>query len=598
MGLSLITYKRDANVEKKVNFFADYFNHLNKNLGQYSYLDFETPLSLCSKIVFQIENNFEKSSQYLSHHFKHGYFKANDFTNSFKYYKKLRPLIDEYLEEEGKSKRDRWIEDNSYFLRTLKKYIDELDSKQIQVATEILIRLLCCPHELYEHKESIIYLAQVIVSELRFSNKRERDVKGLIRLIMSGDKRTFPLPQKILSRKYETNYNEIATTYLKQRSIETQFRGIINFKENSEDIGYNLIRVYKLQIPVNETIKYGNVEFFNPQNSKFDEIKRQKEECFGLSWSKFIEPPNISIAIVKGIWNDEKVLKRCISDTERGIDYINNKLERNAYLDPYKIRWTRSFKRSGYIDKPDKNLRELSEDELRILKGDNLFELLNGNPSKAAKTFLLAEKFYNRALVSGDVSNYWHYIECIIPNENRRKDICASILILNRKSRLHKVIRHDLYWLLEGSLADDKRTKNFFSRPESINIINNNRWDIVYKKSASFEHHPIIKELRKIYKERNLIDNIKNDYKYFYGIFHELYEIRNTYIHGGVTNEYAETKLSLVIPKCVKIIRGEILYEVKRYKRIDMERIIEKITKEAQKYCPYKVNKHGELVHI
>jgi len=598
VSLYRIKFKGGPNLERKANFFADYFNHLNKNLGKYSYLEFETPLSLCSKVVFQIENNFEKSFQYLSHHFKHGYFKANDFTNSFKYYKDLRPLIDEYLGNEGKSNRDQWIKDTPEFLRILNRYIDELESRQIQVATEILIGLLGCSHELDEkHKESIIYLTQVIVSDLRFSNKREQGIKDLIQRIMSSDKDIFPLPQKILSRKYEANYDEIVTTYLKRRNFKTQFRGIINFKENDKYAGYNLIRIHKLQLPVDKSIKYENVEIFNPNNKKLGEIKAksQEKDVKILSSEAFVNTKDTSIAVAEGLWNDKRTLRQSIIRVQRAIDHINLKLGLNSYLDPYEIRWTSNFEGMNYLGKPNKI--ELSEDDIEKMKDDNLFELLNDNPSNAAKRLLLAEKFYIRALISNDVSDYWQYIECIIPIKKRRKSICASILILCYRKYFKYHIADDLLVLLANHSASSEKTENHFSRLETDILCSEYSPESILKKSRCFSQHPIISELINIYNQKNFDDKIKSEYKYFYSIFHELYEIRNSYIHEGVTNEYAERKLSLLIPIFIEKIRWEIFIEVKKYKRMEIEKVIDKILTKSKKYCPYKVE-NGEIYEI
>lgn len=609
MNMSLITDESDVNLEKKENFFADYFNYLNKNLGLYSHLEFETPLSLCDKVVFQIENNPNHMIGYLDYYLKHIFFESGGFTNRFEYYKKLRPLIDEYIEKEKVSDKKEYI-DTSNFLENLKNYIEELKTSQIEVVIELLYTMFHCQHTIEEHKDDITHLTQIIVSHLRFSDKKEKDIDKLIKSIMSQDKNDFPLPKLILSKRNGDNYDEIVDAFFENLDFLGQLRGIINFVENDDEWGYNLIRIFKLQLPVNKSINYGNVEILNPKNEKFDKIKTKirGRERLEKVWHEFTETEGASVAVVKGLWNDERTLNKSIREVQRTVDHINNRLGLNAYLDPFEVRWTSNFEGMGYIQKYNKSSEELSKDDIGKLKGDNLFELLRDNPSNAANTLKSAEKFYNRALISNDVSDYWHYLECIIPLKKSSKEkvdkqvksACASILMLNRKYKFHDIIAFYLYYFLDGTYnsSDDKRTENSFSRVESMIIRRNNSWNIAFEESASFEHHPIIKELREISEERDSNDNIKNEYKYFYGIFHELYEIRNTYIHRGITNKYAERKLSLIIPKFIRTIRGEILEEVKKHKQIEMESIIENIIKESEKYCPYKVNKNGELYHI
>jgi len=607
MSLSLLKFKPDANIETKVNFFADYFNHLNKNLGKYSYLEFETPLSLCSKVAFQIEENPQRRVEYLNYHLKHDFFDANDFTYSFKYYKKLHPFIDEYLREgkgerKEKSKKDKWITDNPIFLRTTKKYINELEVRQIEVVTKMLIKMLSCRCKLKDHKESIIYLIRIIVSHLRFSDKREKEIENLIGSLINKNN-GFPLPKSIRFQKGKEKYDEMVKTFFEELNLEAQFRGIVNFEESNKNVGYNLIRIHKLQLSADESIKYGSVEIFNPNNKKLDAIKAksQEKDVKILSSEAFVNTKDTSIAVVEGLWNDKRTLRQSIIEVQKAIDHINLKLELNSYLDPYEIRWTSDFEGMNYLGNLNKII-ELSEDDMEKVKDDNLFQLLNDNPSNAAKRLLSAEKFYHRAQISNDVSDYWHYLECIIPlkklangkYDKQVKSACASILLVNRKGRFHNDVSYDLFWLLRRPSLNYSE-KNFLSDVELNSLFND--WVTIYKKAASFECYPIVKELRKIYKERNLIDNIKNEYKYFYGIFHELYEIRNTYIHGGVTNGYAEKKLSLIVPKLIELIRGEILLEVEKRKRIEMEEVIEKIVAKSRKYCPYKIEK-GELIEI
>jgi len=601
MNLSLITFKRDTNTERKVNFFADYFNHLNKNLGRYSYLEFETPLSLCSKIVFQIENNPEHMTAYLDYYLKHIFFDAGGFTNKFKYYKKLRPLIDEYFRERKPDERKEWIKNHPIFLMSLKKYVDELTKDQIEVIIEILNRILCCQHKLEEHKKDIARLTRIIASHLRLSQKREEDINRLIDKLMSRE--NFPLPKSVRSQKDEDNYDEIVNIFFEKHDFSSQLKGIINFIENDDECGYNLIRVFNLQLPIDKSIKYEDVEFVSPKNKMFDKIKIEIKgrEDLEKMWNEFVETEGASVAIVRGLRNDNRTLEESIREVQIALDHINNKLSVNAYPDPYEIRWTSDFKGMCYIWRANKASKQLSENDIEKLKDDNL---LDDNPSNAAKSFLLAEKIYNQALTSNNISDYWQYLECIIPLklENRKykkqvKSACASILFLNYRKSFKNHIAINLFNLLSSNFGRE-RTENHFSQLETLIMWKNYNAGSVLKESKYFEKHPIVEELRTIYNQRNVSDNIKDEYRYFYSVIHELYEIRNTHVHSGITDEYAEKKMSLIIPRFVKIIRREILEEIKKHKRIEMERVVEKIVKKSQKYCPYKVNKHGELVHI
>ncbi|MFZ1791244.1 MAG: hypothetical protein WAT92_23155 [Saprospiraceae bacterium] len=589
--LSLISYKPDANVERKVNFFCDYFNLTVKNLGTYCIWDFENPLSVVDKIIFQIENNPERRLEYLNHHFSNYHLHENGFTAQFKNLKKLWPIIDEF-NSVPKKEQNNWLNNNSKLIKTLKALKHELDKNMIRIAIKFLTNYMRCTHELNFHKDDFIYLTRIIVSDFKFTKKSDQDIKRLIKSIMSKNINTFPLPESILNRKGDKNYIEIASNYIDNRTFTQQFEGILNFKKNPDIYGYYIFRIFKLTIPVNEVFHFQDVKLYNSRNEKFTHFKdlgkfiNPKEK-----WTEFINKDDISVAIVKeNISNEKSGSKNAKNTIQYALNYINNKLNTTCYIDIYKYLTTIDFTDLGFSASFDKSLEPLGEHDLEEIEGDNAYKQLEDINSNAKEKFVYAEKFFQRALISQELSDYWHYLECLIPlkvDENGKynkqiKSRSAEILLLDYRYEFINQITSEILNLLNGHA--NARTKDSLAYDEINEIFQNWKSSNIIKKTSSFKTHPIINEFHELYSTRNDKLILKKHYDYFFSIMHELYEVRNAYIHGGVKNEYADTKLNLIVPRYVQIIRNAIFSEVKRNKYKKMDSIIDHLSSRYNNY--------------
>ena len=65
MKLNYIT-NGNKNLQEKMRFFGDYFSFANDFFWQLPDIPFDNPLSLVSKAIFQIENNFDYCLSYIS----------------------------------------------------------------------------------------------------------------------------------------------------------------------------------------------------------------------------------------------------------------------------------------------------------------------------------------------------------------------------------------------------------------------------------------------------------------------------------------------------------------------------------------------------
>ncbi|SDG23937.1 hypothetical protein [Chitinophaga filiformis] len=71
-------------VEKKANFFSEWFHLYTTNLGINHLFELENPLSLIDKIIYQLENNsLDYAFPYLKNYFSHEYFINDMFLDTF-----------------------------------------------------------------------------------------------------------------------------------------------------------------------------------------------------------------------------------------------------------------------------------------------------------------------------------------------------------------------------------------------------------------------------------------------------------------------------------------------------------------------------------
>ena len=586
--LSRIEYKSNRNIETKVNFFCDFYKLTVKNLGKVRLWEYENPLSIIDKIIFQIENNPKNRVRYLDHHLNNSLLTQNGFNDQFEYLRKLRPLITEYL---STSNKNEWLNLKTKFLINLKKLRLELDSEMVKVAVQFITQYLKCNHPLEFHKEDFKYLIRIIVSDLKFNDKPDRETVNLVRKIMSRDPKVFPLPISILNKSEESNFSDITSEFISNRTFTQQFEGILNYKKHPDVIGYYLIRVFNLILPENKKISFKGIEILSPKNVRFNSLLFNENNEFNENhWKEFISNENISIAIVKGnLSNSTDGFRDAINKVQLVINFINNKLNLNSYLDIYDYRATVDFQKSNFSFSTKNSAIELSEGQLERLNDDNPYIITNSVSSQAKTKFLYSEQFYHRAITSNEVSDYWHYLECVIPMkkiqngkyEKQVKSAFANILMINHKWYFPTHIVICIFNLLQSHTYD--RTDYSFSYLEMQKLSSNWKNSTIIQKSRSFKKHSIIKDLHLIYSERNNENNLKKEYDYYYSLIHELYEIRNAYVHGGLKNSYAEKKMKLVIPPLITKIRNIILKEIIKGKTKSMEKIVERLIKKGEK---------------
>ena len=595
--LARITYSQNEIVERKVNFFCDYFNLCAKHIGKYMIWDYENPLSLIDKIIFQLENNKENSSNYLAQHLSNYHLDKNGYTSQFKNFEEFHRLSIRYT---SASRKIRWLNRNPEFLKTLKKFRKELDRKMVKQALNFVINYLRCSHELDFHREDFIYLTKIIVSDLKFSDRSTRDLNNLIRKIMSKNVKVFPLPISISKIRSKRKFNKAAKDFMNSRTFRQQFEGILNFKEEEGVQGFYLIKVKRLNLEVTDELIFEDIRIVNPQNKVFAKFQKIKKKYIVDDWNKFIEDVPNSIAIVPGDFsNIDNGNNNSINRVQHFVNFLNNKLDLNSYIDIYGIRHTMNFKNVGFTNKYDNSLSPLSERDLEKLERDNPYILLKAKSSDSKRKFIHAEPIYQRALITNNPSDYWHYLECLIPkitldngkSKKQVKDICARILAIIRVRKYKTHIANCLFNLLSGH--NREKTDYALSYKEMNQIVRNWRNSDIVRKSNYYRQHPIVDCLQNFYKEASTQELLVEHYNFYFDILSELYEVRNSYIHSGATNNFSVTKLQEVIPTLVKTIRTYLLGQISKSRSPSMDLIIKNIRRKTNEKLPLTIDDDG-----
>jgi len=589
--MHLIKFPQSKNSEIKINYFLDFFSVCAMRNGQYSIWEFETPLSVIDKIIFQIEYNPKYKSKYLTYYLKNHHLKENTFTNEFKNLRKLRPYIAGFL---SASNGDTWLRDEPKFLVLIKRLRKELETKMIQTSLKYISRYLLCSHTLEEHKDNLSYFARLIISELKFRKKSDREIERLVKRLLSREVGMFPLPSEINNIEDEEEFLKKARQFIKNRNFKEQFEGISNFADQENIGGYYLIKIFKLQLEEHNVLLFNDVEIRHPEDVVFSSfINEDDEDWKREKWENFIKDDNISIGMVReDLTNYKQGKTNAIGKVQEIVSFINTTLNLNAYLGIYDTRITRKFESVGTNISTDNSIRPLSNGSIKKLRKANAFLLLFETESQAKSKFIEVERYYQRAIVSGELADFWHYLECLIPSLKKKngkldkqvKTVCAAIMILNYKLNYGSHICSRIFNLLITPFVQEA-TEHSISTAEQIKLDSNWTNTGVIKTTTRFKRrHPIISSLHEEYKLRNSEDKLKSELKYYYSIFNELFEIRNAYIHGGTKNHYADMKLKRVVPPMVACIRMFILTEIKKGRFKKMDKLAFSIRKRAKSY--------------
>src|SRR5450759_1464590 len=113
--LNQITHPTEL-TQKKVNFFADYFQFSSNQMGYFDGFEIENFLSLVEKMIYQISNNLERCPQYINCYLSHPLFqKDNKYFKEFKSYRSINNYFRKYSLAGKDGQKKTWIANTPRF---------------------------------------------------------------------------------------------------------------------------------------------------------------------------------------------------------------------------------------------------------------------------------------------------------------------------------------------------------------------------------------------------------------------------------------------------------------------------------------------------
>jgi len=577
-NLNTITHI-EPNIAEKVNYFADYFQFTNHRLGKFSSIQVENPLSLVEKIIHQMETNVERSTPYLKNYFSNSFFSKTEFLERFPSGNACNLNIERYLSNElSKSKRNNFIKDNPLFLPELKSLANELKENIIDETLSALVSLLRCRHKLRHHIEGINFCTLILVTEFRYRNYSEKDIRDVISKIMSKDIDKFPFPIEIKEKSNQVDYDKLREEHVRTRGFKGQFLGIKSLIEKESNTCYLLFRINNLSSTYKDfKLIYDDVTFISPYHSEIRLVRSSaKKDLFS---KEFFQSKNKFIIGYTQVefYSHEMEKSIAIDKIQNAVNYLNRKMKSESKLDSDFHLISKDFTACGSGRTYKANLKKIDKvDFLRL--DDNPFSYFDNLSSNTIKPFLFFEHDYQKAILENDVSKLWQYLENVIMTnpsfEKKKKNVISNIILLNYRKYSKNQLRIDFVNTVSGfniapaSIGLTSKEQQFIMRnPMTINPNN-------YKKKIK---RPFVSELIKLYQKNASKRNLSQVKEYYMSLLTEGHELRNMMIHRGEAHPKVEMKMKLLFPLLVTRFRKNIIDELKKYDGTDFSEVLVKL---------------------
>lgn len=275
MKINQITHSSEL-VQRKVNYFADYYYYTVNNIGKYDGLEIENHRSLIEKSIYQIENNLEYCPLYLEYYFNHTLLGRDlNYLEAYKHLDSASSLISQFLRAGNRGKKVKWICGNPQFLESLKALNKELRRKMFECSLKEVVSFLKCSHDLNEHAEAMKHHTHIMVSEFLLKGGDRTEASTVIDRIMSNEVGVFPFPNSLLNNNTGDRLQDAKEKFIEHRTFDQQFDGISNiYKQKARKVDF-LFRISGVPSEPNFRFKYNKVAFYHSNHAKFNQIKEK-----------------------------------------------------------------------------------------------------------------------------------------------------------------------------------------------------------------------------------------------------------------------------------------------------------------------------------
>jgi len=577
----------NPDVEAKVNYFIDRFNHYVLYGGTEWHMELENQLSLIEKLYFQLTKDPEYRVVYFDNYLAHEFFHDDKAWQDYPSYVNLASFIKSY-NFSATEKEKKQILDKASFARSLAKLLDELKFHMPEKLMKWLMSIFLCvyPLEGHDHIRKLNLLAKLMVSEGYFSGKSFNDLNEVINRIFYnreeknyGD-RQFPFPSEV--KKAERK------AYLNARSLENQIRGFKSVMQENPHKGIVIMRVFgSVLLPDTFEFDYDGVYFLGKHAKKIRKTLSTIPDNHS-HFKDFFESENCFYIATKLEWfsfyNIKNIMRFAI---EKQLEYFSTIMLRNVEVDHTDSYLTASYgwKFTGGSNSVRTGPTNFQEYELEKLSDNSVFKgLAKQRLSPAAQHIFSIEPQLIRALRTRNVADYWQYLEALIPPSlkggKQVKDVLSKILLINEKSisdnRIFQTMVHafDLFNGGQDQLGVDYR--------ELVSIRKLMINKLVPTPVRKLEY-PFIQELLKEHDQNFDQAYYEKARRYYFGILTEAYGMRNFDVHAGTGNDRSLIKIQKSLPGLVFRTRGLIFDAIKDNPNATMDIIINILLEKATK---------------
>ncbi len=579
--LNFIVHSHET-TQVKVRYFCDYFKLCNNRLGILPEMEFENPLSLIQKCIFQLEYNSSKSNVYLANYFGNSLLDPEGFIKRFVQFNNVHILIKEFLTIPVK-KRSRWIINNTELTEAFKNLYEELEMRMHDELISSLTSFLRCSHKLNKHRDDIEFCARMFITEFRLRGHTQNEISEVISKIMSDDITKFPFPPEVTDKKDELNYKELLQSFLNERTFNKQFEGIknqLNINYYDWTIFYRIQNITTKEFK-NFELEYDKVIFLSPYHKKLQKLKKyvKSRKLLNDFFSKQIN----FLIVTCQVRSHSIEAAKIIADEEinKAIPILNKVCVNTPILDDSYYLSSDNWETAEITKGPKQKLTKFKPKFIEKLS-DNPFTFLSECTSDSKSTILFYESKHREAQKKKDISILWEYLENIIPlnNEGRKqvKEIASNILTFDFRYRIKNDLRFNFL----------NMTSPFSASSEELGISSERQYELEgnyntlnLRKLKSEFSRPIIKRTISLYEKHASKKNLESIKQYYYRILTEVFEQRNFIVHSDKLNEKHLIKLKAIFPKLVYHLRNTILHEILEKPDLSYNQIITDLNKKA-----------------
>lgn len=509
-------------IEKNVNFFADLFVFIVRNLGELDGLYFDNPLSLTEKIIYQIEENEDHSAEYLKSFVNRSLFKNNKYLMSSQNYQALMQEIDKVGSLSQKSINKGELS-KLEFIKNIKKFESELKRSMFNRSLNSIIPLLKEQQWSNDKTEDLFYHTSILATELLFKGYHKKDLENIF--------------NSYIIKPSTKGFNE--QFY--------RFRELYKAKAESHHF---IFQITGIKISISDIIKYDDVTFYSGLHKKFNPLRNTAKDSVFLE--DFFETET-AIAMVKIKFHSKLIGQRdAVQRIKRALLYLNNSLGINAQIKPFSFFHTPNFKISpGHLwDRSGEDYR-LNNYELDRLE-QNIFTRLKNASIPFQKHFYKNEFLYEYALSTSKSSDIWLYLETLLKTyieetSSTRIDeiICEVLLSSSRKDNLDVL---ELY--LINAITNDREQKIKIERKEYSRYFEmiKNHEGIPIEEIEALTNHRFIHFLTDKIRSLRSTDNTQSYKTYYLEVLSDLKAQRNSFVHKGVNQNKSSIALSYLMP--------------------------------------------------